>query len=559
MFEFIKSAFKLVAATDLAPVVVPKVKPSQQSRSPFLTRTASRSALPINERRLANTDITTFRTNGTTRAVIRAFAAASPDLSNAVATAVRTAITANYTAVAKDMDGKFNREATALLQQLLTRFNVVKNYDEGFSNVNSIRECSEAMGKEIMLYGALACELVLDKSRLPYKIVPVSVTTVQLFQDKDGMKAKQAQAQGDPVDLDIPTFFYSALDQDLQEPYAASPLEPAIAPAIFLQEFMNDVRRIVKRTIHPRLHVTISEEKFRKNLPLEAQHDEEKMRAAMATMLSDIEDKVNNLAPEDALVFFDTLGFDYADHGNTGLASEYETIRSLAEGKLATGAKTMGTILGHQAASANIASAETLLYIKHAEGSIQFKLNEIYSRALTLAIRLFGFDCYVEFAYDRIDLRPDIEIEAFRSMKQSRVLELLSLGMITDEEACIKLTGSLPPEGMTPLTGTMFMSKKPDPSEENPDGSTNNGSTMNQNLKSDAPKGTRGSNTEKNPVKQKAEDESDEMLQATDEAPVFVAPNITVNLEVDANQKRTSTMRLRREEDGSLTVEREDV
>lgn len=516
MLEYVKSLFRPTASTrsggevvtieaagQLAPVDVPKVKSNQQSRAPYITKTASKSALPLADRRLANTDITTYRDSGTSRKVIRDFATASPDLSNAVATAVRTAVTANYTAVAKDMDGKFNRVATELLQQLLTRFNVVKSYQEGFSNINSIRESSEAMGKELMLEGACACELVLDKSRLPLKIAPIPVSTIQFFQDKEGLKPKQV-IQGGEVDLDTPTFFYTSLDQDLLQPYAASPIEPAIGPTLFLQEFMNDVRRVVKRTVHPRLHVTIDEEKFRKNLSQEAQHDTNKMHEEMNALILGIEEKINGLAPEDALVFFDTLGIEYADHGNTGLANEYDTIRALAEGKLATGAKTMGTILGHQSGSANIASAETLLYIKHAEGAVQFKLNEIYSRALTLAIRLFGHDCYVEFAYDRIDLRPDSEVETFRGLRQSRVLELLSLGLVTDEEASMQLTGSLPPLGMAPLSGTMFRSAAA--SNENPNnGDTNDGSTMNQNLKSDAPTGSRGSNTKSNPVKNKAD------------------------------------------------------
>jgi hypothetical protein len=41
-------------------------------------------------------------------------------------------------------------------------------------------------------------------------------------------------------------------------------------------------------------------------------------------------------------------------------------------------------------------------------------------------------------------------------MEMSRVTKLLSLGFITDEEACIRLTGNLPPVGHKPLMGTMF-------------------------------------------------------------------------------------------------------
>jgi hypothetical protein len=67
-----------------------------------------------------------------------------------------------------------------------------------------------------------------------------------------------------------------------------------------------------------------------------------------------------------------------------------------------------------------------------------------------------GQDCYVEFSYANIYLRPESELEAYKSMEQSRVLELLSLGFITDEEASLRLTGNLPPKGMKPLSGTMF-------------------------------------------------------------------------------------------------------
>lgn len=504
MFESIKSIFRPTAATTLPPVDVPKVKPKQQSRSPFLAKTATKSALPLTDRRLANTDITSFRSSGGTRTIIRDFAAASPDLSNAVASAIRTAITSNYTAVARNMDGTSNHEATALLQQLLTRFNVVKNYSEGFSNIFSIRECSEALAKELVLYGSCAVELVLDKARLPAKIVPVSTTTIVFYQDKDGIRPTQ-KVSGGEIDLDSPTFFYTSLDQSLLDPYSESPLETAIAPAVFLQEFINDVRRIMRRTIHPRLHVTLNEERFRKNLPQDVQNDETKLREAMSALVSEIETKVNGLAPEDALIFFDTLGFEYKDHGNTSLSEEYTVIREMAESKLATGARTMPTILGHSSASANIASAESLIFLKNTEGAVQFKLNEIFSRALTLAIRLFGFDCYVDFAYARVDLRPDSELEAFRAMKQSRLLELLSLGMISDDEASIQLTGSLPPISMAPLAGTGFMSKKPADGLENPDGSTNNGSALSQALSKNKPTGgARGSNTKASPTKEPA-------------------------------------------------------
>lgn len=125
---------------------------------------------------------------------------------------------------------------------------------------------------------------------------------------------------------------------------------------------------------------------------------------------------------------------------------------------MASAGKTLPSILGHGGGTQNVASAEAMLFMKSCAGAVQEKLNDLYSRALTLALRLFGLDVYVEFKYAPIDLRPENELEAFRAMKQSRVLELLSLGFYPDDEASILLTGNITPAGFKPLSGTNFRS-----------------------------------------------------------------------------------------------------
>jgi hypothetical protein len=127
-------------------------------------------------------------------------------------------------------------------------------------------------------------------------------------------------------------------------------------------------------------------------------------------------------------------------------------------------------------------------------GAIQVKLNEMYSRIFTLALRLYGLDVTAEFKYAEINLRPELELEAFKSQKQSRILELLSLGVISDAQASMELTGTLPPEGYTSLSGTMFTVTKQDPNGLY-NGESNSGSTLNQNLNDTPATGNRGSNT----------------------------------------------------------------
>ncbi len=485
------------SAAQLPPAPLPKVKPKQQSLPSYVKNTQSRSDsdLPRTERNLANTDALSLRTGTDTRSVIRDYIKATPDLSAGVFAYLRTAITSGYTAKARNTDGTFNREATLLLHEILTRFDVVHDYNDGFSGIWSMRSLSEALGKEILTNGALAFELVLDKARLPRGLAPVAVTQIIFRQDDKWLRPFQKIGQ-ETIDLDIPTFFYVALDQDLLEPYADPPFEAVLQPVMADHDFFNDLRRLVKRALHPRVNVTVNEEKFRKTIPQDILLDPEKLRAYTNEVMGQIEEMINDLGPEDAIVHFDFIEIDYLNHGNASPAGEEQILMDIARSRVASASKTLPSILGHGGGTQNVASAEAMLFMKNVSGAVQEKLNEAYSRALTLALRLFGLDVFVEFRYAPIDLRPESELEAFRTMKQSRVLELLSLGFLQDDEAAIELTGRVTPPGFTPLSGTNFRSPgaAADP-EGNPYSTTGAQGTKegatNQSIKPDTPTRTK--------------------------------------------------------------------
>jgi hypothetical protein len=505
MFSSVKKFFgggkpEMQAAAQPAPPEEPKVRSRDQvAVSSYLksAKSNSTSVLATTDRRLLQTDLTSIRNAADTKTAIRDFVAASPDLSSAVFSYIRLGVTRNYTALAKNLDGTHSPEGTALLHQLLVRFDILTDYSTGFSGTSSMRSNSESLAKELLMEGACSLELVLGKDRLPRRIQPVSVKHIKF--KPDGKQLKPVQIiSGVETDLDIPTFFYCALDQDLLDPYASSPLEPALKPVLSSEDFQNDIRRIVKRVIHPRLEVKIDEVKFLAALPQQVKADEAKVAAARGQVVADIESKLANLEPEDALVYFDTIGVELLNNGNASLSEEYKVLGGMIDSKMATGAKAMPSVLGHGTQSANIASTETMLFTKSVEGVVTLKLNEIYSRTLTLALRLFGLDVYAEFKYDSVDLRPESELEAFKSTKQSRLLEQLSLGLISDDEASIALTGHLPPAGYVKLSGTMFKSAK----ASTPDDTTSNsGSTLNQKQASDQSSQPRGGNKKADPQK----------------------------------------------------------
>lgn len=488
---------ELSAATKLASPALPtKVANKQQALPSFLKTAKPPSTSPLirTDRLLANKNILDYRIGSDSRQVIRDFTRSDPNLSAAVTSYIRVGITSGYTAIARNLDGTVNPEATSALAQIIARMNVLNDYTIGYDDGRSLRSLSEAWARSIFTQGAMCGELVLDKLRLPSHIHPIATEQIRLFPSTDAKKLVPKQfLAGEYIDLDIPTFFMVMLDEDLLDPYPISPIEPAVQAVLFGAQFLNDLRRVVGKAIHPRYTFTIDEEKFKKNIPMEFQNDAEKINNYMASIVAELEGKVNGMQPEDVFVFFDTIEVGVVDHGNTNLAGEYETIKGISDAHLAAGAKVLPTVLGHSDGTANTASAEVLLFMKFVEGTVWAKLNEMFSKMFTLSCRLMGHDVYVDFRYNNIDLKPESELESFKSMKQSRLLQLLSLGLMTDADASIQLTGSLPPAGAKPLSGTGFFEPKAaTPAGDGQNGAANGGSTMNNAMRPTTPTKEKG-------------------------------------------------------------------
>lgn len=456
-----------LAAGSLPDLVDPKVKSQPQSQPSYSKRTKTSTGdirLAETDRQTANLDLLTLRNGVSTKATVRDLSKVSPDLSAAIWAYQRLVVTKGYSAVARNQDGTAEPTATAALQAVLSRMDYLTDYAQGFNNITSIHAAAEAMCKELRYNGSCALELVLDKALMPSRLQPIATTQIRFNEAKDGTSYPVQLIGGVERPLDSPAFFYESLDQDLLSAYSDSPSEPALAATLADAEFTQDVRRVIKRALHPRINATIVTEHFMKHVPNDVKADPEKLKAYTNTFIADIATTINGLQVDDALVHFDSVLFDYLNNGNVTLDKEYSTLQEMINAKLATGTGAPPAVLGHGSGSANIASTETMMFLRYCSG-VQLKINSILSRALTLGVRLLGFDVYVQFAFDDIDLRPVAELEAFKAMKQSRTLELLSIGLISDEEASLTLTGKLPPKGFKPLMGTFFKTGSKDPEQ----------------------------------------------------------------------------------------------
>lgn len=480
----------------------PKVSKGQQSEPGHRTVVGGTSArLRQTDRTPLTTDRLDVRSATSTYAAIKTLSYSSPDVSGAVFANQRVGIPEKFSVVARDMDGKINPQATQLAHELLRRIMFMGNADGSFNIQSSIQSLSESLARELQLYGAMAGEVALDKARIPSSLNGISIPSLKWYDEGKGVRPVQIVG-GTEINLDLPTFIYIALDQDFTDPYAASPLESAAQPVLADIDFSNDVRRAMKRAVLPRLNAVIDSDAVKKFTPPEILNDTKKFSDYKNQLVAAVQDVINGAQPEDALISFSEIKYEILD-GGMDPSTIIEKLQKVLNSKLQTGMKTLPVVLGH-GSSSNASSTEALLFMKNAN-IIRVKLNEFYSKALTIAIRIMGQDCYVEFTYETIDLRPKAELEAYKSMEQSRVLDLLSLGFITDEEACITLTGNLPPAGFKPLSGTMFRSGAG--GQNQAAGATQTGTpaspTSNMgNADSKAPAAPKG------PVQKKAEDET---------------------------------------------------
>ena len=351
----------------------------------------------------------------------------------------------------------FSPEGTNAAKALLSRMDTLHDYRMGYADVMTVESTIETMLREAVLTSFVGGELVLNKARLPERIVVTPFESIRWVSRGDGTKYPLQSGVftgGDDIPLDIATYWTSIVHQDVSKVYATPMLEPAIETAVYYSEFVEDMRRSVRSTGHSRLVVQLNSEKIQAAAPDDVKEDSEKMATFLQQQLSAVEEVVRSMDPEDALITYDAVTAD--DLQSKSVKADYTDLLTAISGMLATSLKSHPSILGLRLeGSQSLSNTESMVFLKIAK-SIQKPVEDVMSRALTLAVRLYGVDVYIKFKFNPINLRPEDELEAYRSMQQNRVLEQLSLGFLTDEQAAEKLGTGLRPPGAPKLSGTMF-------------------------------------------------------------------------------------------------------
>src|SRR3546814_2164025 len=92
----------------------------------------------------------------------------------------------------------------------------------------------------------------------------------------------------------------------------------------------------------------------------------------------------------------------------------------------------MPSVVG-QSSNGQVASTEARLFALNAD-ALNRVVGSLFTKALTLAVRLTGSESRVVARYRPVELRPVLELEPPLTMRASRLRNEISLGPITDEE-----------------------------------------------------------------------------------------------------------------------------
>jgi hypothetical protein len=401
-------------------------------------------------------DLLDNRINDNSEALMKRLFKHDPDVSAAVGAYLTLADTQPIIVV-RDFKHQIDRAATEQMQSLVFALFEPTDYTLGFQFKSNFRTWCEEARYMILLRGAVPAELVFDKRMVPSRLALIDAASIRWEEKKPGeYKPLQEQADGKRVSLDFPSFFMSFHRRDPTGVYAYSDFVAAINTIAARQTVINDLYRIMKSTGYPRISIKVLEEVVRKAAPANVQNDPQAMKQWLTDRLTEVQGTFSTLRAEQAFVHFDSVEAAIINDKKPGASIDISAIIETLNAQNQAGLKTMATVIGRGQQGVNTASVEARIAAMNAD-QLNKPLQELLERAFTFLLAVNGIPGYAQVLFPPAELRPALELEPQRVMKQSRYLELLSHGLITDEHFSLEVLGQLPHAGAPTLSGTGFM------------------------------------------------------------------------------------------------------
>lgn len=324
---------------------------------------------------------------------------------------------------------------------------------DGYTQGNGFDNFISQMFLSAFVKGAISAELLLNTNREPLSIIAVDPSTISFkseivngiyqwypYQTQTGVEHKPGEVWDNCCKrLNYPTFFYIPLDPALNDQYGTSPILPALNIIFFQMQMMIDLETIIHNQGFPRIDISVLEELMIKNSPAQYKSDPIQLQNFLKEQISNIRTYIENMNPDDAFIHFDSVKVDMVEPRIASI--DIKSIIAIIDTQVIAAVKSLGTLMGrHLGSTETYADAEISIYVLGIK-SVQKLISSLVEQILTLVLRLNGKNDYVVVEFLPIELRSETELAQWRQMEINNWLTLRDEGFVTDDEACIKLTG----------------------------------------------------------------------------------------------------------------------
>lgn len=399
-----------------------------------------------------------------------------PDVSAAVGSYLTLADTP-MTALVRDLEGQIDKEGTKQLARLVRTLTQSMDYTQGFVLKPSLRMLCQELRYMLLLRGGIGTELVFNKLLVPERVQQVDLKSIEWFEKEPGLYKPRQKVSGsnEGVSLDIPSFFVAFHRRDPTKIYASSDFVSVINTVAARQQVINDLYRIMQVTGFPRISLKVVEEVLLKSAPADVREKPDELNVWANARLQEVSGAFAELRADQAFAHFDAVEPSVMNEKSPGASMGIKEVIDVLNAQNQAALKTMATVIGRGDGSVGVASAEVRIAAMNAD-QLNVPIAQLLSQLFTFLINVFGIIGVAEVTFASAELRPDLELEPQKVLRQSRLLQDLSLGNITDEEYHLQMHGRLPPASAPQLSGTGFMDQGPEVRTDDVSPNANGGS-----------------------------------------------------------------------------------
>jgi hypothetical protein len=460
--------------------------PTFNSRQPLLTLPQYRDHL---------TDLYNSRQTNDSRDLIKVAVNHDPDVSAAVNAYLSISGSADMVLYAYDAQGALDPEGIKLARQILGNLITVNDYSVGYSNKPLLDSLTSDMRYWLMLRGMLAGELVFDKTMIPSEIRMIDSASLQWTEKQSGIYAPIQKPTGSQVqiDLNIPSFFTTRFNQSPADIYTFSTFVASINTIAARTEVINELYRIMRVVGYPRLDVSVLEDVLTQNAPVTIRQDPKKLREFVENEVGKVTTAIQQIRGDQALVHSNAVQAKVINDKNPGAGMQISDVVSVLDAQSQAALKVMPAVVGKSDAG-QVAGTEARLFALSCD-ALNKPVAEFFSKSLTLAARMAGYQGRVVARFNPVELRPVLELEPQLTMRAARLKQDLSVGLILDDEYHMQMYGRPAPDGVPELSGTNFLQQNSDAANVDVENVTPNSDPLGRSLAPEGGKSAKSNST----------------------------------------------------------------